>query len=273
MKLAISEIIPDAFDANIYEEGLKHLASNKLLEYVKLRTKIMKLAIQFMDDSCFVHPPVYMFSTLSDPLNHETAPAKITYYGKELSLTQSLIFQKMIIVSCSKIKRVFWLSPNIRLESSDDGKKYATEFTQLDFEVVNWNYEDAQNFAANLVAYIIFELKIDKRVKIITNLKREAYDYFDGATYRNFDIEIDGIEVCSGAEREYEHDRLKSRMEELNYPLEYFDTVLKLAQEKRLKPSAGAGIGIERLTKALLGIEDIQELYPFTRKPKEKLFL
>lgn len=273
MKLAISDLAPVKTSEEIYQKGLEHLSSPVLRDYLKLRTRIVTAANEFFQMYDFVQPPTYLFSVFSDPLNHETSPAKMSYYGKELSLTQSLIFQKMIIVGCSDIPKVFWLSPNIRLETSDNTQKYATEFTQCDFEVRGWKVEFATDFACSFIRYVMNKCDIQKKVEILTNLKREAYDYHDGSKYQNFDIEIDGVEVCSGAEREWEYERLKARMLELEYPLEYFRTVLRLAEEGRLKPSAGAGIGIERLTKALLGIEDIQALYPFARRPKEELFL
>jgi asparaginyl-tRNA synthetase len=106
---------------------------------------------------------------------------------------------------------------------------------------------------------------------ILTNLKREAYDFRDDITgkYRNYDVvmPITG-EILSGAEREYTYERLIMRMEELDYPIEYFAPILKLAKEQGLKPSAGAGFGIERFVRGLLLLDDIAEIYPFKRVPE-----
>ncbi len=273
MKLGISDLKPHELMDDDFYDMLEHLNSGHLHHYNRARSAIMKVAMDFMIIRGFVHPPVYMVSTLTDPLNHETYPAKIDYYGKEHSLNQSLIFHKMAIVSCSSLNRVFWFSPNIRLEMSDDGTKYATEFTQLDFEVLGWNRDEAAEFTKSLLDHILSSLNIDKQPYRIDNLKREAYDYFDESTdeYLNFDFEIDGIEVSSGAQREYQHDRLEKRMLDLGYPLDYFKPVLKLAKERRLKPSAGAGIGIERLTRAVLELDDISKIYPFKRRPKKPI--
>ena len=78
-------------------------------------------------------------------------------------------------------------------------------------------------------------------------------------------------EVLSGAEREYTADRLQLRMEELEYPLDYFEPILKLAKEEGLKPTAGAGFGLERIVRAILLLDDIAEVYPFKRVPEEPI--
>ena len=275
MRLGI-EAIQGHESGDRYEEFLEHLKDPRLLLYNKIRTDIMYHALDFMRMKGFVHPPVYMFSTLTDPLNHETHPARFDYYGKEYSLNQSLIFHKMALVSISPIKRAFWFSPNIRLEASDDGQKYATEFTQLDFEVSKWDHMDACHFVHSLLDYILEEMSLKGafQIEVLQNLKREAYDCRNHlGEYQNFDFEVNGIEICSGAKREYEYERLKARKEELNYPLAYFEPVLRMAKDGLLKPSAGAGIGIERLTKAMMGLDDIAKIYPFTRRPKENLVM
>ena len=78
-------------------------------------------------------------------------------------------------------------------------------------------------------------------------------------------------EIRSGAEREFTYERLRLRMEELGYPLSYFEPVLKLAKEHGLKPSAGAGFGIERFVRGILLLDDIADVYPFKRVPEEAI--
>lgn len=109
---------------------------------------------------------------------------------------------------------------------------------------------------------------------ILTNLKREAYDRRDEITgkYLNYDICLPKTgEILSGAEREFEADRLTMRMEELDYPLEYFEPILKLAREHGLKATTGAGFGIERWVRGILLLDDIAEVYPFKRSPEDAI--
>jgi asparaginyl-tRNA synthetase len=48
---------------------------------------------------------------------------------------------------------------------------------------------------------------------------------------------------------------------------ENYEVLLKLAKERRLKQSAGAGIGIERLITWLSGSKHVCEVQPFPRVP------
>lgn len=109
---------------------------------------------------------------------------------------------------------------------------------------------------------------------ILINIKREAYDLFDASTnkYLNYDVIFPHVgEVLSGGSREYEYDKLKNRMIELNYNLEYFSPILTLAEKNLLIPTSGGGFGIERLTRAILKIDNIANLYPFPRIPGEQI--
>jgi asparaginyl-tRNA synthetase len=108
----------------------------------------------------------------------------------------------------------------------------------------------------------------------LTNLKREAYDRRDDATgkFKNYDVLFPVVgEILSGGEREYTEERLTMRMNELGYNLDYFEPVLRVARDHGLKSSAGAGFGVERLTRAILLLPDIQSIYPFPRIPERPI--
>jgi asparaginyl-tRNA synthetase len=46
-----------------------------------------------------------------------------------------------------------------------------------------------------------------------------------------------------------------------------YSFLLSLAKEGRLKPSAGAGLGIERFIAYLCGVKHVAEVQPFPRVP------
>ena len=48
---------------------------------------------------------------------------------------------------------------------------------------------------------------------------------------------------------------------------ENYALLLKLAKEGRLKPSAGAGIGVERLVTWITGAKHVGEVQPFPKVP------
>jgi asparaginyl-tRNA synthetase len=104
----------------------------------------------------------------------------------------------------------------------------------------------------------------------VTNVPREFYDFeeFEDGKWDNYDLILPRFgEVLSGARREWEYDKIVSKMERDKVRKEDYETLLKLAREKRLKPCSGAGIGLERLISWIVGAKHIGETQPFPRVP------
>ena len=104
----------------------------------------------------------------------------------------------------------------------------------------------------------------------VTNIPRQFYDFEDFETGRwdNYDLLLPKYgEVLSGSRREYEYDKLVKKMERDGVRKENYKVLLKLAREVRIKPSAGAGIGMERLISWIVGARHIGEIQPFPRIP------
>ena len=104
----------------------------------------------------------------------------------------------------------------------------------------------------------------------VTNIPREFYDFEDLATRRwdNYDLFVPMRgEVLSGARREWEYSKILAKIERDGVKKENYALLLKLAKEGRLKPSAGAGIGVERLVGWIVGAEHIGEVQPFPKVP------
>ncbi len=76
-------------------------------------------------------------------------------------------------------------------------------------------------------------------------------------------------EALSGGEREFEYERIKKRMKIKGKKYSEFKEYLKIA-EKGLPPSAGFGIGIERLTRFICGLKKIEEATLFPKIPGKK---
>ena len=76
-------------------------------------------------------------------------------------------------------------------------------------------------------------------------------------------------EALSGGEREFEYERIKKRMKIKGKKYSEFKDYLKIA-EKGLPPSAGFGIGIERLTRFICGLKKIEEATLFPKIPGKK---
>ncbi len=104
----------------------------------------------------------------------------------------------------------------------------------------------------------------------VTNIPREFYDFEDAKSgkWDNYDLYLPGYgEVLSGARREFEYAKLSGKMERDGVRKENYRLLLKLAKEGRLKPTAGAGIGIERLVSWIVGAKHVGETQVFPKVP------
>jgi asparaginyl-tRNA synthetase len=104
----------------------------------------------------------------------------------------------------------------------------------------------------------------------VTNIPREFYDFEDieSGKWDNYDLYLPGYgEVLSGARREFDYGKIGGKMERDGVRKENYSLLLRLAKEGRLKPSAGAGIGIERLVSWLVGAKHIGETQVFPKIP------
>jgi asparaginyl-tRNA synthetase len=104
----------------------------------------------------------------------------------------------------------------------------------------------------------------------VTNMPREFYDFedFETGLWDNYDLLLPQYgEVLSGGKREWEYSKITRKMKRDNIVAENYEEFLKLAREGRIRPSAGAGIGIERLVSWLVGAKHIGETQPFPKTP------
>ena len=104
----------------------------------------------------------------------------------------------------------------------------------------------------------------------VTNIPREFYDYedFKSGKWDNYDLFLPQFgEVLSGAKREHEYTKILRKIERDQVKKENYALVLKMAKEGRLKPTAGGGIGMERLVGWIAGVKHIAETQPFPRIP------
>jgi asparaginyl-tRNA synthetase len=104
----------------------------------------------------------------------------------------------------------------------------------------------------------------------VTNIPREFYDFEDFKTgkWDNYDLFLPQYgEVLSGAKREWEYGKISKKIERDQVKKENYTLILNMAKEGRLKPTAGAGIGMERLVGWIAGVKHIAECQPFPRVP------
>ncbi len=108
--------------------------------------------------------------------------------------------------------------------------------------------------------------------------KREFYDREDSdrpGHFRNYDmIYPEGFgEGLSGGEREWEYERIVNRIKKDGLSPESYGSFLEIAKLGLLKPSAGAGLGIERFLRFLVGAKHIKDVQVFPRVPGEEVLI
>ena len=90
----------------------------------------------------------------------------------------------------------------------------------------------------------------------------------DGETVAAVDLEVPGAgELMGGSQREEDYDKLKRRMKELNVSEEGLDWYLNLRRYGGCVHS-GFGMGFERLLIYLTGVDNIRDVIPYPRTPK-----
>ena len=90
----------------------------------------------------------------------------------------------------------------------------------------------------------------------------------DGKTVAAADLLVPGIgEIIGGSQREENYDKLLSRMKELDMPVDNYDWYLDLRKYGSCVHS-GFGLGFERAIMYLTGMQNIRDVIPFPRTPK-----
>lgn len=112
----------------------------------------------------------------------------------------------------------------------------------------------------------------------LINHKREFYDAEDldkKGTYKNYDLiwPMGFVEGLSGGEREYKYDRILTRMRELKTDEKLYSDYIELAKRGELEQTAGAGFGVERMTRFVCQQKQIDDVTVFSRKPGTEKYI
>ena len=115
--------------------------------------------------------------------------------------------------------------------------------------------------------------KVFKKPVFVTDYPKDIKAFYmkqnpDGKTVAAADLLAPGIgEIIGGSQREENYDKLVTRMKELNMPLDEYYWYLDLRKYGSCN-HAGFGLGFERAIMYLTGMQNIRDVIPFPRTPK-----
>ena len=107
----------------------------------------------------------------------------------------------------------------------------------------------------------------------VTNYPKDIKAFYmrlndDGKTVAAVDLLVPGVgEICGGSQREERMDLLLNRMHELGLKEEDYWWYLDLRKYGSV-PHSGFGLGFERLMMYITGMQNIRDVIPFPRTPK-----
>jgi len=116
-----------------------------------------------------------------------------------------------------------------------------------------------------------------KRPVILTDYPKEIKAFYmkmndDNKTVRAMDVLFPQIgEIIGGSEREADYGKLLGRIEELNIPMKDMWWYLETRKWGSC-PHSGFGLGFERLILFVTGMQNIRDVIPFPRTPKNAEF-
>lgn len=115
--------------------------------------------------------------------------------------------------------------------------------------------------------------QIFKKPVFVTDYPKDIKAFYmkqnpDGKTVAASDLLVPGIgEIIGGSQREENYDKLLNRMKELNMPIDEYNWYLDLRKYGSCN-HAGFGLGFERAIMYLTGMQNIRDVIPFPRTPK-----
>jgi len=164
------------------------------------------------------------------------------------------------------------------IKDSDFGKITYTEAIDLlkksgkQFEYpVEWGCdlqtEHERYLTEELIKKPVFVIDYPKEIKAFYMRMNE-----DNKTVAAMDLLVPGVgEIIGGSQREERYDRLLARIQELGLKKEDYWWYLDLRRFGS-NPHAGYGLGFERMIMYITGMQNIRDVIPFPRTPKNAEF-
>lgn len=184
----------------------------------------------------------------------ETCPEEMEFFNSFIDKTLLSRLQNLLT---SDFGRISYTDAVKELEKVNDKFEYK----------VTWG-TDLQTEHERYLSEVVFQKPV-----FVTDYPMDIKAFYmkqnpDGKTVAASDLLVPGIgEIIGGSQREEDYEKLLSRMKELNMPIQNYEWYLDLRKYGSCVHS-GFGLGFERAIMYLTGMQNIRDVIPFPRTPK-----
>lgn len=211
--------------------------------------------------------PEICFADLSDDMDLAEEMIKYIFqYVLDTCPEEMEFFNKFIDTSLLERLHHVITSDFVRISYTDAIKELEKHNNDFEYQVswgVDLQTEHERYLCENIFKKPVFVTDYPKDIKAFY-MKQNP----DGKTVAASDLLVPGIgEIIGGSQREEDYNKLLNRMRELNMPLEEYTWYLDLRKYGSCN-HAGFGLGFERAIMYLTGMQNIRDVIPFPRTPK-----
>lgn len=184
----------------------------------------------------------------------ENAPEEMKFFNERIDTT---ILERLNGIVNSEFKRMPYTEAIEILEKVNDRFEYKVEWGS------DLQSEHERYLSEEVVKGPVFLTDYPKDIKSFYMRLND-----DGKTVAACDLLVPYVgELVGGSQREERLDLLEERMDELNIPKEHLQWYLDLRRYGGVK-HAGFGIGFDRFLMYITGMQNIRDVVPFPRTPR-----
>lgn len=192
----------------------------------------------------------------------ENCPEEMKFFNQMIDKT---LLERLNLVVNQEFKRMTYTSAiEVLKKAVEDGHKFENS-------KIEWGMDLQSEHERYLCEHYI------KGPVFLTDYPKEIKAFYmrlndDGKTVAASDLLVPAVgELVGGSQREERYDVLVRRMKEMNIPFEGLEWYLELRKYGGVK-HAGFGIGFERFMMYITGMQNIRDVIPFARTPKNLSF-
>ena len=189
----------------------------------------------------------------------ETCPEEMKFFNERIDTT---LLERLELVRKSEFRRMPYTEAIEILKQADVKFENSNIYWGMDL-----NTEHERYITEKVVKGPTFLINYPEEIKAFYMRKND-----DGKTVAACDLLVPGVgELVGGSQREERLDVLEAKMEKLGMNKDTLEWYLDLRRYGGCQ-HAGFGLGFERLVMYVTGMENIRDVIPFARTPRNLLF-